>query len=144
MKIIRTFKEYLKLSEKVSPDCSTGAGEIPEGPWKGFKVVRTAHLDEPRPPKGNERDEGFNCDTFDKLMSTLLKKRPLGLQDGEYLIFWENKKGYQTAAIIVDNADKKVIFKTVIQGDKRKVQDYRLNKSGKRIIDLGKVPEPKV
>jgi hypothetical protein len=134
-----TFKEF--LSEKVSPDCSTGAGIIPEGPWKGFKVVRTNHLDEPRPPKDKERDEGFDCDTFDSLIKGLIKKRPIGLPSGDFAIFWKNSKGWQTAMININKERKTITFITVIQKNKKSMNDYRV-KSGTSKINLGNIPEP--
>jgi len=83
-----TFKQYftetsfISLVERVSPDCSTGAGEITTvGPWQGYKVVRTKHLDEPRNPSSEiQRDDGFDCDTFDKIITKLIQKRPTWLK----------------------------------------------------------------
>ena len=79
------------INEKVSKDCSDGSGVIPDGPYKGWKVIRTRHLDEPRPPSEKERDDGFLCDTFENLVLAFLKKR-LNIQDGKYLLEWKNNK----------------------------------------------------
>jgi hypothetical protein len=134
-----TFKEF--LLEKVSPDCSTGSGVVPEGPWKGFKAVRTNHLDEPRPPKGEERDEGFDCNTFDEIMKSFFKKRPLGVADGDYSLFWKNSKGWQTAIINVNNDTKTIKWITVIQKNKKSMNDYRIKYKTIK-INLGNIPEP--
>ena len=51
--------QAININEKVSPDCSDGAGIIPEGPYKGWKVYRTNHIDDIRKETGKERDHGF-------------------------------------------------------------------------------------
>jgi len=135
-----TFKDY--LLEKVSGDCSTGAGVIPKiGPWKGFLAVRTNHLDEPRnPPDPTQRDQNFECDSFDDIVKALIKKRPLGIADGRYLVYWKNRKGVQSAVIKIDNKTKQIIFVTIMQLNKRNVNDY---KSGGAIkMDLGNLKVP--
>jgi len=146
-----TFKEYKKLQElqelqeleeKVTPDCGTGAGVIPKiGPWKGFQAVRTSHLDDPRnPPNPEQRDHNFDCDSFDEIVKAIFKKRPLGIQDGRYIIFWKNKKGIQSAIINIDNKEKKIIFVTIMQLSKRNQNDYKTG--GAIRMDLGKIDEP--
>jgi hypothetical protein len=138
---IEMFKEL--FIEKVSNDCQTGSGVIPNvGPWKGYKAVRTNHLDEPRYPNGAERDEGFDCNTFDALVKGLIKKRPLGLPEGDFAIFWKNKDGVQNAMININKERKTITFITIIQQNKKKPADYRV-KSMTAKIDLGSIPEPK-
>jgi hypothetical protein len=138
-----SFKQF--FMEVVTKDCSTGAGEIPDGPYKGWKVIRTRHLDEPRPPSDEERDEGFDCKTFEKIVMTFLQKRPLGIQDGSYQLVWKNDKGYQVVVVDVNNKDKKITFITVIQGNKKNPIGYMTAPSMKkhqRLINLGKIDEP--
>ncbi len=132
--------KFKEIFEKVSQDCSTGAGEIPSGPYKGWKAIRTNHLDDTRPPSERERDANFDCQTFDALIDGFLKKRPLGVQDGKYQITWKNKKGVQAFVINVDNSKKVITFITVMQLNKRSPQDYHAK--GARAIDLGKILEP--
>ncbi len=84
------FKEL--FTERVSPDCSTGPGIIPDGPYKGWEIVRTNHLDDKR-DTGRERDDGFDCQTFDAIISKLMQKRPLGLKSGKMQLTWKNAKG---------------------------------------------------
>ena len=129
--------------EKVSPDCSTGAGIVPSiGPYKGFKVVRTSHLDDPRnPPNPEERDDGFDCDTFDTLAKKFFQKRPLGVADGDYSIFWKSPKGTESAIVNVNNTSKKFTFVTIMQLHKRNMNDYRIKQKTIK-IDLGNIPEP--
>ena len=138
---IKSFKDF--LNEKVSPDCSTGAGIIPEGPWKEYNIIRTRHLDEPRnPPGGAERDEGVTCNYFDAIAKAIFRKRPLGLRSGDYSIFWKNSKGYQTAIVAIDADKKTITFVTMIQQNKRNPNDYRIKK-GTIKFDVGIVKEPK-
>ena len=134
-----TFRELL---EKVSKDCSTGDGIIPDGPYKGWKVWRTNHLDKPRYPtiSSVERDEGFECDTFDALVSTLLKKRPLGLKDGKTQITWKNTEGIQACMLDIDNKKKTITFITVMQLNKSRSTQYETK--GSPSIDLGNLNEP--
>jgi hypothetical protein len=108
------FKEL--FCEKVSPNCDNGSGVAPVT-IKGWKVIRTEHLDDPRPPSGKERDEGFTCDTFEELVEQFLKKRPL-IQSGNYNITWKNSKGYQSMIVSVNAEAKEMTFITIIHGNK--------------------------
>lgn len=140
------FKElFLKanklLSEKVSPDCSTGPGVIPEGPWKGFEVIRTNHLDDVR-DSGRQRDHGFDCDTFDAIITKLMQKRPLGLNSGKMQLTWKNSKGYQAVVIQIDKEKKTITFITVMQMNRKKANQYETK--GAPSIDLGIIKEPNV
>ena len=133
------FKLYL---EKVSPDCSTGSGVIPEGPWNGYKIIRTSHLDDPRnPPDPTQRDQGVTCDYFDEIAKALFRKRPLGLRSGDYAIFWTNSKGTQNAMVNIKAEKQTITFVTMIQQNKP-MNKYRV-KSGTVRLDLGRVLEPK-
>ena len=135
------FKEYNALYEKVSPDCSTGPGVIPEGPWKGFKVVRTGHLDDPRnPPSKKQRDDSFDCDTFDALITKLMQKRPMGLKSGKMQITWKNKEGYQAAVINISNDNQTITFITIMQMNRSSATKYETK--GAPNIDLGLIKEP--
>lgn len=131
------FKLYL---EKVSPDCSTGAGVIPDGPYKGWKVVRTSHLDDKREPSKLDRDHGFDCDTFDTLITKLTQKRPMGLKSGKLQITWKNPKGYQACVINISNDTKSITFITVMQLSRGRANQYETK--GAPSIDLGIVKEP--
>ena len=130
------FKEL--FLEKVSQDCSTGNGTIPDGPYKGWEIIRTSHLDQER--NGKERDAGFNCSTFDALITKLLQKRPLGLKDGKMQLSWKNSKGYQAVVVGVDNSKKSIVFVTVMQLNKKKSTDYHTK--GAANINLGNLKEP--
>ena len=135
------FKEL--FLEKVTPDCSTGSGVIPDGPWKGYKIIRTSHLDEPRnPPSPIQRDQGITCDYFDEVAKALFRKRPLGLQDGKYALFWKNSRGVQNAMVQIDTDRKTITFVTMMQLNKRSINDYRL-RPGDIKLDLGVIKEPK-
>lgn len=131
------FKEL--FTEKVSPDCSTGAGVIPEGPWKDFKVVRTSHLDDKR-DTGRDRDHGFNCDTFDAIITKLMQKRPLGLKSGKMQLTWKNPKGYQAVVVNISTDAKTITFITVMQMNRKKATQYETK--GAPSIDLGIIKEP--
>ena len=128
------------LQEKVSSDCSTGAGEIPDGPWKGFQVIRTNHLDDHRGSSEKARDADFDCETFDELVNGLLKKRPMGIKDDKYLVEWKNKRGYQSYVVKVDNTRKTITFITVMMLNKKSPGMY--NTSGARYIFIGNIKEP--
>lgn len=132
------FKEL--FTEKVTPDCSNGPGVIPEGPWKGFKVVRTSHLDDKRKPSNKDRDDGFDCQTFDALITKLMQKRPLGLKSGKMQITWKNKDGVQAAVINISNDQKTITFITVMQLNRSNASKYETK--GAPNIDLGLVKEP--
>ncbi len=133
-----TFKDYLQ--EKVSQDCSTGSGVIPDGPYKGWKLIRTSHLDDDR-KSGMDRDENFDCDTFDAIVTKFLQKRPMGLKDGKYSLSWKNANGYQNTVVAVRNSDTSITFITVIQMNKKSARDYH-HKKGQSSIDLGIIKEP--
>lgn len=131
------FKEL--FTEKVSSDCSTGPGVIPEGPWKGFKVVRTSHLDDKR-DSGRDRDHGFDCDTFDALITKLMQKRPMGLKSGKMQLTWKNTKGYQAVVINISTDQQTITFVTVMQMNRSKATQYETK--GAPSIDLGIIKEP--
>ena len=133
------FKEIFRLFEKVSPDCSTGAGVIPDGPWNNYKIIRTNHLDDLR--NGKERDQGVTCDYFDEIAKALFRKRPLGLNAGDYALFWTNSKGTQVAMVDINTEKKTITFVTMIQQDKA-MNKYKI-KAGTKKLDLGRVLEPK-
>ena len=135
---------FLELfTEKVNSDCSQGSGVIPTiGPYKDFVVVRTSHLDDPRnPPDETQRDAGFDCDSFDDITTAFFRKRPLGVADGDYSIFWKNAGGVQTAIININNKTKKLTYITIMQLNKRNMNDYRIKKKTIK-LDLGRVNEP--
>ncbi len=144
------FKNYLQdlghpghsghLSEKVTPDCADGSGVIPDGPYKGWKVIRTSHLDDDR-KNGKDRDVNFDCDTFDAIITKFLQKRPMGVKDGKYSLSWRNIDGYQNTIVAVKNGNKSITFITVIQMNKKSARDYHA-KSGQVSIDLGIIKEP--
>jgi len=137
-----TFKDY--LCEVVSGDCSSGAGIIPTiGPYKDFKVKRTNHLDDPRnPPNPEQRDQGFDCQSFDHITTAFFRKRPLGVSDGDYSLFWKNEKGVQTAIVNINNKSKTFTYVTIMQLNKRNMNDYKIKQKTIK-LDLGKVLEPK-
>jgi hypothetical protein len=136
MKFREMFEE---LFEKVSRNCSDGSGEIPDGPYKGWQVIRTNHLDEPRPPSDKERDDGFDCETFEDLVLAFLKKRPLGIKDDKYLIEYKNKKGYQSFVIKVLNKNKTITFITIMQLNKKRQGEYNI--TDERYIYIGTIKE---
>ena len=130
------------IVEKVSGDCSTGSGVVPGGPWNGYKIIRTSHLDEPRnPPSPIQRDQGVTCNYFDEIAKALFRKRPLGMKTGDYAIFWKNAKGVQNAMVRIDAEKKTITFVTMIQQSKP-MNKYRV-KQGTVKLDLGIVKEPK-
>ena len=128
----------MRRIEEVSLDCSDGSGTIKNiGPYNTFMVVRTKHLDEPRNPNSHiQRDHDFDCETFHTLVNKFFQRRPLGVKNGKYSIFWRNEHGVQSAVIHIDNDTKKVIFVTIIQLDKRHMNDYRKKQHTIR-INLG-------
>ena len=130
-----SFKVFL---EKVSQDCSDGRGIIPDGPYKGWKVLRTNHLDDYRGNK--QRDHNFECNDFEKIVLKFLEKRPLGIEDGEYSITWKNQDGYQNAVVSVNNKFQVITFVTIIQMNK-KTPKYTL-KSNTRKVYIGIVNAP--
>jgi len=135
-----SFKTFL---EKVSPDCQTGAGIVPNvGPFKDFKIVRTNHLDQKR--QGKERDEDFTCNSFDEIIKRFFQKRPLGVSDGDYSLFWKNEYGVQCMIININNNPqiKSLTVLTIMQLNKRHMNDYRIKQKTIK-IDLGRIPEPK-
>ncbi len=136
------FKEYLAkdLAEKVAPNCEAGGGEIPSGPYKGWKVIRTNHLDDIRPPSEKERDEGFDCDTFDKLIYAFLSKRPLGINDGSYSLTWKNSKGHQNFVVSANNDKKTLTVVTIIQLNRKDQNGYHAKDSAS--IFLGNINKP--
>ena len=136
-----TFKQF--INEKVSPDCGSGPGIIPAGPFAGYKVLRVRHLDAKR-KDGKERDYGFNCNTFQAIVNALsrIKGIPSMRHMGEYQIVWKNKKGYQAAAIEVNHSDKIVKFITVMQLNRKCQTCY--HSKGRPEIYLGPIDEPKI
>lgn len=135
------FAKIEALNEKVSPDCSTGPGVIPDGPWKEYEVIRTNHLDDPRnPPNPKQRDAGFDCDTFDAIITKLMQKRPLGLRGGKMQLTWKNPRGYQAVVVNIDTSKKTITFITVMQMDRKKATQYETK--GAPSIDLGIIKEP--
>jgi len=140
--MFKEFFESFEINEKVSADCSTGSGVVPKiGPYKDFVVVRTSHLDDERSP-GIQRDQNFDCDTFDQIAKAFFRKRPLGVADGDYSLFWKNSRGVQSAVININNKTKKLTFVTIMQLNKRSVNDYRIKQKTIK-IDLGVIKEPK-
>jgi hypothetical protein len=74
-------------------------------------------------------------------MKAFFRKRPLGVSDGDYSIFWKNDKGWQTAIINVNNENKTITWVTVIQKNKKSMNDYRVKQKTIK-INLGNIPEP--
>ena len=134
------FKEL--FLEKVSNDCQTGAGVVPNvGPFKNFKIVRTNHLDAKRGQSSKERDEDFDCESFDLILKKFFQKRPLGVQDGDYSLFWENKNGVQSMIININNTNKSLTILTIMQLNKNNMNDYKIKQKTIK-INLGKIPKP--
>jgi hypothetical protein len=133
------FKEIFRLFEKVSRDCSNGPGIVPDGPYKGWELIRTSHLDEPR-KNGKERDHDWNCQSFDNLVTKFLQKRPLGINDGKYTLTWKNSDGYQSCIVSVDNSRKSITFVTIMMLNKKSTRDY--TKVGSTLINLGVIQLP--
>jgi len=133
---------FREIIEKVSTDCSTGAGVVPNvGPFKDFQIIRTTHLDQPRGSSSEERDQDFDCSSFDSILKKFFQRRPLGVQDGDYSLFWNNPKT-QCMVVNINNKSKKLTILTIMQLDKRNMNDYRIK--GKTIkINLGPISEPK-
>ena len=130
---------FKELFEKVSKDCSTGPGVIPDGPYKGWKIIRTGHLDDKR-DSGRDRDHGFTCSTFDALITKLMQKRPMGLKSAKMQLTWKNSKGYQAVVVNVSNDQKQITFVTVMQLNRNKATQYETK--GAPNIDLGIIKEP--
>ncbi|MCD6435379.1 MAG: hypothetical protein J7L15_03245 [Clostridiales bacterium] len=131
---------FKELFEKVSPDCSTGPGVIPDGPYSSWKIIRTAHLDEPRNPSSSkQRDADFTCSTFDALITKLTQKR-FNLKSGKLQLTWKNSKGYQAVVVNVSNDNKTITFVTVMQLNRNKATQYETK--GAPNIDLGIIKEP--
>jgi hypothetical protein len=142
---MKSFKEYCltSINEKVSRDCSNGPGIIPAGPFAGYKVLRVRHLDFKR-KDGKERDHGFDCETFGAIVNALsrVKGVPSMRHMGEYQIVWKNRRGYQAAAIEV-NQDKKIVkFITIMQLNRKCQTCYHAK--GRPEIYLGPIDEPKL
>jgi hypothetical protein len=132
-----SFKLFL---EKVSNDCSTGSGVVPNvGPFKDFKIVRTNHLDDKRGSK--ERDEDFDCQSFDEILKKFFQKRPLGVQDGDYSLFWKNQEGVQSMIININNKNKTLSIVTIMQLNKNNMNDYKIKQKTIK-INLGNLLEP--
>jgi hypothetical protein len=74
-------------------------------------------------------------------MKAFFRKRPLGVSDGDYSIFWRNSKGVQSAVINVNNKTKKITWVTIMQLNKKSPGDYRVKKNTIK-LNLGNVPEP--
>jgi hypothetical protein len=133
---------YELFAEKVSGDCSTGAGIVPNvGPFKDFKILRTSHLDNKRGTSSKERDEDFDCQSFDLILKKFFQKRPLGVQDGDYSLFWENKEGVQSMIININNEEKALSIITIMQLNKNNMNNYRIKQKTIK-INLGKIQEP--
>jgi hypothetical protein len=137
-----TFKSFKLFLEKVSNDCQTGAGIVPNvGPFKNFKIIRTNHLDDKRGLSSKERDADFDCESFDLILKKFFQKRPLGVQDGKYSLFWENKNGVQSMIIEIDNKAKALRIVTIMQLNKNNMNDYKIKHKTIK-INLGKIEEP--
>ncbi len=139
------FKKYYRtqeeLNEKVSRDCSTGGGVIPDGPYKGWSVVRTNHLDDTREPSNKERDQGFVCDTFEDIVMGFLSKRPLGIQDGKYMLEWKNRSGFQCLILNVQNEKTQLQIVTIMQLNQPKAGSY-ITSNRVKFVALGVINKP--
>jgi len=125
-----------RLSEKVSPDCSTGNGAMFKvGDWV---IGRTNHLDDPRPPSEKERDDGFFCKEFIKIIQMFMKVRPYEIQEGKYNLVFKNKLGFQNCVISVNSEFKTMTFITIMQLNKKNMSDYTV-KNGDKKIYIGEV-----
>ena len=103
-------------------------------------MIRTNHLDDRR-SNGTERDENFNCDTFDALITKLLQKRPLGLKAGKTQLTWKNQKGYQAVVLQISVDSKSITFITAMQLNKKKSTQYEMRDGVN--INLGVLSTPK-
>jgi hypothetical protein len=131
---------YELFFEKVSPDCSTGAGVAPVK-VNGWSIIRTSHLDDKRGDSTRDRDYGFECDTFEELVEKFLNSRKNNPPSGDYSITWITKKGYQNMIVSVDAENKKMTFVTIIALNK-KTADYRSMKPRQNKVIIGSVPVP--
>lgn len=125
-----------QVHERVSQDCSTGSGAMMKiGKWI---VGRTSHLDDKRPPSEKERDDGFFCKEFIKVVQMFMKKRPMDIADGKYHLVYKNEHGYQNCVVAVNGDFNTITFVTIIQLNKRSITDYKV-KGGDRRIFIGEL-----
>ena len=122
----------LAIRERVTKDCSTGNG--PMFKVGGWVVGRTSHLDDPRPPSEKERDDGFYCKKFIKVIQMFRKKRPLAINDGKWHLIYKDENGYQDCLVSVNNEYKTMTFVTIMQLNKRSINDYKVKPDEKRLF----------
>ena len=121
-----------EIIERVSRDCSTGNGPMFKvGEWV---IGRTSHLDDPRPPSEKERDDGFYCKKFLKVIQMFRKKRPLGINGGKWHLIYKDENGYQDCLVSVNNEYKTMTFITIMQLNKSRIGNYKIKQGEKRIF----------
>lgn len=126
----------LLVQEKVSPDCATGNGAMFKvGKWI---VGRTVHLDDKRPPSEKERDDGFFCQKFIKVVQMFMKARPVGITEGKYHLVYKDENGYQNCVVSVNEEFSTMTFITIMQLNKRNINDYKVS-NGDRRIEIGEM-----
>ncbi len=98
--------------------------------------MRTNHLDDYRIDK--QRDYGYTCEKFEKIIEILFKKRPLGIDSGKYNLIFKENGDYQSVIIAVDKTNKKITFITIMNLNLNSIHDYKYKKDTRRIF-LGKL-----
>jgi len=122
----------LSIQERVYRDCSTGSGPMMK--VGGWIIGRTSHLDDPRPPSEKQRDDGFYCNEFAKVIKMFLKKRPIGISSGKWHLIYKNENGYQNCVVAVNEEFHTMTFVTIMQLNKRSHNDYRIKNGEKRLF----------
>ena len=124
---------YDVLNELVSRDCSTGAGTALN--YSGWYVVRTKHLDDKRSKDSDiQRDAGYDCNKFRKVVSLFLKYKRITIKGGKYNLMYKEGKYFEEVVIDVRMETKQIVFVTIMQLDLEKQSDYRNPKKEKRIF----------
>ena len=124
----------VRLVEKVSMDCTIGAGLA--FTHKGWELYRTRHLDKLR--DGTKRDDGYNCDKFKKIVTLFLKHKKITIRDGHYNLMYKEDGYFQEIVITVDNERKSITVITIIALSLERQSDYRNPKHERRIF-IGKL-----
>ena len=123
---------YRALNELVSSDCADGKG--PATKLNDWTIVRTKHLDAPREPDSDiQRDAGWNCQKFQKVISLFLKHKRIKIRKGKYNLMYKENKFFEMAVIEVRPETKEMVFVTIMTLDKDKQSEYRNPKKEKRV-----------
>ena len=120
----------VRILEKVSLDCSTGAGKAIE--HEGWELYRTKHLDVER--YGKTRDEGYTCVKFQKIIAMFLKHKRITIRDGHYNLLYREDNAYQEIVLGVDTKKKKMTVITIIQLSLEKQKDYHNPKNDRKLF----------